>query len=520
MSGDSTRLTYLVAAEAVLRQARRPLSARELVDQAIADRLLPNATLAKTPQKSMQARLSMHILQHGEFSKFVRTSSGRFHLRELLQEGGSTPTVRSFDRALARERVLCIPRHAYEPLLTFQGIADDAGSLLRRLVVSGETVYMPRVEAEGDSDHKQVVTYTLIQYQNQILSFQRGQYSRVASFLKGARCIGFGGHVTEADADIFGHPDRGIRACAARELEEELLGSMGNLRVNPDGLELLGILNDDSSEVGRRHVAVVLRHWVDDWPRWEAAREGETSVRKLAWTDFAGGVVDLNEFEYWSQICFRRYFPELPAQQSRFRILRDVDLSADHLLLIVGTIGSGKTYTARLLTESLGYNMVNSGQIVSNLIGLPPVPETDRETFQAAAWNLVSTEEGLAQIANSLVEAGLATGGRRVIIDGIRQLGTFDAVRAQWPGPVHTIFVHTPPDLAFESYRSRESDLSIREFMGLYDADVERGVHDIARRSDIIVYNWFGEESHRRTLDKLIDLLGGRKEMAVARWRI
>ena len=513
-------MTYLAAAATVLRQARRPLSAREIVDRAIADRLLPNATSAKTPQKSMQARLSMHILQRGDASTFVRTSSGRFQLRELLERSGGAHIVRSFDRALSRERVLCIPRRTYEDVLTFQGIADDAVSLLGDLVLHGRTVYPPRVEAENTQEYKQVVTYTLVQYQNRVLSFQRGQFSRVAAFLKGARCIGFGGHVTEADANIFGYLDRGIRVCAARELEEELRGSVDNLRIDEAKLELLGILNDDSSDVGRKHVAIIFRYWVDDWQKWQAVRRGETSVRKLEWVNFARSRLDLNDFEYWSQLCFRRYFPELPAQQSQFRKVREVDLFSDHLLAIVGTIGSGKTHTARLMAESLGYATVSSGHVVAKLIELPPVPETARAPFQCAAAKLVATERGMQRLARALVAAARATRRKRVIIDGIRQLKTFELVRDLWPGPVFTLFVQTPPDLAFQSYRIREADLPVREFMRLYDSDVEQGVHDIARQADLIIYNWFGEESHRRTVASLLRSLGSDVEEKPARRRI
>lgn len=520
MSGSTTKLTYLIAAEVILRRENRPLSARELVDHAIADRLLPNATWSKTPQKSMQARLSMHILLRGEESTFVRTSSGRFFLRDLLQEDEGQRVVRSFDLALTRERVLCIPRHSYEGILTFQGIADDAESLLQNLIVDGQTVYLPRVNAENNPEHKQVVTYTIIQYQNYVLSFQRGQFSRVASFLKGARCIGFGGHVTEADADIFGYTDFGIRACAVREIEEELRRPLSDLQINQNDLEVLGILNDDSSDVGRKHVAVVMRYWVDDWQRWRSVREGETSVRKLEWTNFASGDIDINEFEYWSQICFRRYFPELPAQQSRFEKMREVDLLSDHLLLIVGTIGSGKTHTAQLLAQTMGYEVVSSGEVVAKLLELPPIPETSRKTLQTAAWNLVSTKKGVRRLARALVDAARAKGRNRVIIDGIRQLETFEAVRDLWSNPVYTLFVQTPPDLAFESYRWREAELSVRAFMDLYDAPVERGVHDIARQADIIVYNWFGEKSYPRVLNALVRSLSQKLEVGHARRRV
>ncbi|KAB1069639.1 winged helix-turn-helix domain-containing protein [Methylobacterium planeticum] len=103
MRSEAAELTYLRAAAEVLRQAGRPLSAPEIVDRALADGLLPNATTAKTPQKSMQARLSMHILRKGSQSTFVRTSAGRFQLRASLKAVDERP-IESFDRNMHRER--------------------------------------------------------------------------------------------------------------------------------------------------------------------------------------------------------------------------------------------------------------------------------------------------------------------------------------------------------------------------------------------------------------------------------
>ncbi|WP_258595116.1 hypothetical protein [Mesorhizobium sp. AR07] len=63
--------------------------------------------------------------------------------------------------------------------------------------------YIARVLAETDDASKQVITYTIIQHQSKILSFRRGLYNRAANFLRGAHCVGFGGHVNEADRDLF-----------------------------------------------------------------------------------------------------------------------------------------------------------------------------------------------------------------------------------------------------------------------------------------------------------------------------
>ena len=68
--------TYLWVAEIVLRKHGRPRKAREIVSFGIDDGLFADREMSKTPQKSMQARLSVDILEKGSESKFLRTGRG------------------------------------------------------------------------------------------------------------------------------------------------------------------------------------------------------------------------------------------------------------------------------------------------------------------------------------------------------------------------------------------------------------------------------------------------------------
>ena len=54
--------TYLWVAETVLRRHRRPLRAGQIVSFGLDDGLFADKELSRTPQKSMQARLSLDIL--------------------------------------------------------------------------------------------------------------------------------------------------------------------------------------------------------------------------------------------------------------------------------------------------------------------------------------------------------------------------------------------------------------------------------------------------------------------------
>src|SRR3712207_361457 len=76
--------TYLWAAEQVLRRQGRPMRAHEIVHHAQLEGLFSENMQSRTPQKSMQARLSLDILRKGDESTFVRTARGLFYLREYL----------------------------------------------------------------------------------------------------------------------------------------------------------------------------------------------------------------------------------------------------------------------------------------------------------------------------------------------------------------------------------------------------------------------------------------------------
>jgi predicted NUDIX family phosphoesterase len=290
---EGEQQTYLRVAEIVLGKSLVPLSAREIVDRGIEQGLFGDHVMGETPQKSMQARLSMDILNRAGTSSFVRTARGRFALRSSIDLKATSPdrseaassTEYVAERRVLRtpkEEVLCIPEPAFREVLTFQGIDTDATPILDRFLNTNSTAYVGRAEAETRNDAKQFVTYVLVQCGQRLLFFKRSYLSRAAEFLRGSKCIGFGGHVSAADLDILSRSDFGLSSCARRELAEELYLPDAPLRKRAQKstteidhpnkatinlfqsvpLERLGVLNDDSSEVGRRHVAIVYRAWL------------------------------------------------------------------------------------------------------------------------------------------------------------------------------------------------------------------------------------------------------------------
>ncbi len=467
----------------------------------------------------MQARLSMDILKRAENSRFMRTQRGKFYLRSLRDDVSSPfPNTDLTEYTAVRrapappsEKVLVVPRGAYSDILNFQGIETNHTSVLERLLRTGTLIHIPRTDAEINSDFKQFITYTIIQQRDKILSFRRGQYNRAASFLRGAKCIGFGGHVTEDDINIFTYSDKGVKANAAREISEEIRFQSGRPEIDPDDIEILGVLNDNSSDVGVRHVAVVLRYWAPDTPAWRTPHRGEASISQLAWLSTQAADIDLLDYEYWSQLVLRTFYPTVVTSRPSFKVVRASAFREAHLLCVAGSIGSGKSITTDRFSRRAGYHHLNSGKVIAKLLDIPPVPETPRAEFQAKAYDFITTPGGPALLAAAILEEVATIGEPRIIIDGIRQLETLERLKELSPHTVATIFVYTPPDIAYKLYMAREANvpnLSLTEFMTIYNAPVESQVRLLIQEADVIVYNWFGLDQYELVVEKLVLELG------------
>ena len=73
-------MSTLVVVEEILREVKRPVSVREIVE--FAGERLP--TKSKTPDTVVARDLSMDIKRKGEDSLFIRTAPGRYTMREFV----------------------------------------------------------------------------------------------------------------------------------------------------------------------------------------------------------------------------------------------------------------------------------------------------------------------------------------------------------------------------------------------------------------------------------------------------
>jgi predicted NUDIX family phosphoesterase len=187
------------------------------------------------------------------------------------------------------ERVLVIPTLLFHEVGYFQGFNADVRPYLGVLRESRHTLFLPRASAEDDPSYKQLIPYCLFRCGGKVLHYRRGTGVGEGRLL-GKRSVGIGGHISEEDAGGSDHPyDAGMR----REIAEEV-DVASTFRES-----ILGLINDDATEVGRVHLGVV--HVFDlDEPR---VTPRETSLVEFGFAPPEELAAAAGEFESWSQIC-------------------------------------------------------------------------------------------------------------------------------------------------------------------------------------------------------------------------
>lgn len=139
------------------------------------------------------------------------------------------------------ELVLVVPRAALMGDPGWHGISrlDLAG---RMATIAAATTYVPRGLAERDRTHKQVIPYVVVRDGSRVFLMRRTR-AGADERLHDRYTIGVGGHVGPDDGGI----DGGLQREWAEELEASFTPRFG----------LVGLLNDDSTDVGAVHVGLV-----------------------------------------------------------------------------------------------------------------------------------------------------------------------------------------------------------------------------------------------------------------------
>jgi predicted NUDIX family phosphoesterase len=184
----------------------------------------------------------------------------------------------------AEELVLVVPRPSLMADPGWHGVRtdgiEDFDAIVRR-----DGRFLPRPAMEVDRSWKQVIPYLVLRDGERYFLMQRTRAGGDAR-LHDRFSIGVGGHLNPGDGDLAG----GLR----REWREEVRAEF-----EPD-FRLVGLLNDDSTDVGAVHVGAV--YLADAGGRPVAIRETDKLTGAFADPATVASVVP--DMETWSALVF------------------------------------------------------------------------------------------------------------------------------------------------------------------------------------------------------------------------
>lgn len=144
------------------------------------------------------------------------------------------------------EEILVVKRTTLFPHTAWQGIKTIDFSTLLPIIARNQEFH-PRFLMEADPTYKQIIPYLIFTYAGRYFLMQRHHKASEAR-LQSKLSLGIGGHIRKEDMTNTSN----IFEWAAREFHEEV-DYAGTLEIEP-----IGILNDDSNDVGKVHVGFVL----------------------------------------------------------------------------------------------------------------------------------------------------------------------------------------------------------------------------------------------------------------------
>ncbi|MGH9466399.1 MAG: hypothetical protein ACRD1Y_03500 [Terriglobales bacterium] len=196
---------------------------------------------------------------------------------------------------MQEELVMAVPAAGLAALGAWQGLLPGGARQLAYIFEPRHSRFLPRAQAEEDPVWKQVIPYVVLLSGDSVFCYRRGQRSSEAR-LRSLHSIGLGGHIRHSDDSLFAAPGLpAYEAALERELHEEVeLGAVVARR------RLAGLLNDDSSPVGRVHVGLV--HVFELAAPRVRARESKIAAARFIPLDALRGP-GAPEMETWSAFC-------------------------------------------------------------------------------------------------------------------------------------------------------------------------------------------------------------------------
>jgi predicted NUDIX family phosphoesterase len=197
----------------------------------------------------------------------------------------------------SEELVYVVPRRALFDGPAWRGVEPGEGpAAVARIERQG--TYVPRSKAELDPSLKQIIPYLVLRDGERLFLMRRTRAGGDAR-LHDLYSIGVGGHLNPGDGSVLA----GLRREWQEEIEAEFVPAFA----------YLGLLNDDTVEVGSVHLGVV--YVADAAGRAVAIRE--TDKLRGSFETVAAVRAAYRQMETWSQLVFDALVPDAGPGSSR-----------------------------------------------------------------------------------------------------------------------------------------------------------------------------------------------------------
>lgn len=291
--------SYLDIAHKVLRTARRPMTAKGILDAAYKGGIVPQHLYGKTQEKTLQARLSEDILYHHNKSAFFRTEPGCFFLVEFISDPNIPEKFK--ERFAARRRTRDLRR---EPSLTINKnfishcdtpFCHNWHALIRAAEAANAIRYL---QSRDDTTEALVVwTFSIVRRGTDVLSYRLGRYRDSRDTFANKRTIGFPGIVSLFDCTLFSEGDYGASENALAAILSDLDISAATVHGQkigaPDPKLTLQVKHE--SEGG---ILLLVMEWI--CPEWFEPTTRRLSLNDPRWIDFRVAPNNIDDFEPWS----------------------------------------------------------------------------------------------------------------------------------------------------------------------------------------------------------------------------
>jgi predicted NUDIX family phosphoesterase len=200
---------------------------------------------------------------------------------------------------MSDEQVLVVARNLCPDAANWHGLRTDGLAAFLE-VIARDGRYAPRDAMEQDPTQKQIIPYLVLRDGERYFLMRRTRAGGDAR-LHDLWSIGVGGHLNPGDGGLLG----GLRREWAEELAADFVPEF----------RLVGLLNDDTTHVGRVHLGAV--YLADAAGRSVEIRETEKLAGRFATSDEVAAVTD--DLETWSRLVFEAIDQEVTSGRSGVR---------------------------------------------------------------------------------------------------------------------------------------------------------------------------------------------------------